>query len=143
MRRITTAFVFTLSATCSDLRGSSPAQAIKLNTCTATANLLFVDISKLSGRHAPPFCNHYSYKFDFVNYLCVLGFLPRRSTKCTKIRALFVASVLSVAKEFGGSLSPRKPASPFPDDSTRCLDRGRCPTAREVGSAFGLRRDGS
>jgi len=66
--------VFTLSATCSDLRGSSPDQAIKLNTCTATANLLFVDISKLSREHDPPFCNHYSYKFDFVNYLCVLGF---------------------------------------------------------------------
>src|SRR6185295_9799967 len=74
MRRITTGFVFTLSATCSDLRGSSPDQAIKLKTCTATANLLFVDISKLSGEHWPPFCNHYSYKFDFVNYLCVLGF---------------------------------------------------------------------
>src|SRR5215217_2393339 len=74
MRRITTGWVFTLSATCSDLRGSSPDQAIKLKTCTATANLLFVDISKLSREHEPPFCNHYSYKFDFVNYLCVLGF---------------------------------------------------------------------
>ena len=28
---------------------------------------------------APPFCNHYSYKFDFVNYLCVLGFLDFRT----------------------------------------------------------------
>src|SRR4026207_1238480 len=49
MRRITTGFVFTLSATCSDLRGSSPDQAIKLKTCTATANLLFVDISNTIG----------------------------------------------------------------------------------------------
>src|SRR6185503_2370865 len=47
IRRITTGLVFTLSATCSDLRGSSPDQAIKLKTCTATANLLFVDISNL------------------------------------------------------------------------------------------------
>src|SRR6185369_15350195 len=81
MRRMTTGFVFTLSATCSDLRGSSPDQAIKLKTCTATANLLFVDISNCPGNHEPPFCNHYSYKFDFVNYLSVLGFLPQRSTK--------------------------------------------------------------
>src|SRR5215217_7094906 len=72
IRRITTGFVFTLSATCSDLRGSSPDQAIKLKTCTATANLLFVDISIYLGNHGPPFCNHYSYKFDFVNCLCVL-----------------------------------------------------------------------
>src|ERR1041384_377837 len=49
MRRITTGLVFTLSATCSDLRGSSPDHAIKLKTCTATANLLFVDISNYLG----------------------------------------------------------------------------------------------
>src|SRR5215208_1433617 len=67
MRRITTGLVFTLSATCSDLRGSSPDQAIKLKTCTATANLLFVDISNLFGEHGPPFCNHYSYNLVFVN----------------------------------------------------------------------------
>src|SRR6185295_13084441 len=80
MRRITTGLVFTLSATCSDLRGSSPDQAIKLKTCTATANLLFVDISNCPGNHAPPFCNHYRYKLDFVNYLRELGFLPRGGT---------------------------------------------------------------
>src|SRR5215217_2121483 len=68
MRRITTGLVFTLSATCSDLRGSSPDQAIKLSTCTATANLLFVDISNLYGELGDlPFCNHYSYNFVFVN----------------------------------------------------------------------------
>src|ERR1044072_8294345 len=67
MRRITTGLVLMLSATCSDLRGSSPDQAIKLKTCTATANLLFVDISNYLGNYGPPFCNHYSYKFDFVN----------------------------------------------------------------------------
>src|SRR5215208_2184736 len=76
MRRITTGLVFTLSATCSDLRGSSPDQAIKLKTCTATANLLFVDISNLFGEHGPPFCNHYSYNLVFVNskFYSSLGF---------------------------------------------------------------------
>ena len=69
MRRMTTGLVLTLSATCSDLRGSSLDQAIKLKTCTATANLLFVDISNYLGNYGPPFCNHYSYKFDFVNCL--------------------------------------------------------------------------
>ena len=66
---MTTGLVLTLSATCSDLRGSSPDQAIKLSTCTATANLLFVDISIASGNHGPPFCNHYSYKLNFVKYI--------------------------------------------------------------------------
>src|SRR5678810_753247 len=93
MRRITTGLVFTLSATCSDLRGSSPDQAIKLKTCTATANLLLVDISNCPGNHAPPFCNHYSYKFDFVNYLCVLGFLPQRGTKGTESATRFLCSL--------------------------------------------------
>src|SRR5689334_1796974 len=73
MRRMTTGLVLTLSATCSDLRGSSPDQAIKLSTCTATANLLFVDISIASGNHGPPFCNHYSYKFNFVKYIVLRG----------------------------------------------------------------------
>src|SRR5215213_8017638 len=89
MRRITTAFVFTLSATCSDLRGSSPDQAIKLKTCTATANLLFVDISKLSGELGPPFCNHYSYRFDFVNYLYVLGFATKEHKTRRVWRSLY------------------------------------------------------
>src|SRR4029079_4984773 len=79
MRRMTTGLVLTLSATCSDLRGSSPDQAIKLSTCTATANLLFVDISN-TWDYGPPFCNHYSYKFDFVKSI-VLGELRRFSHK--------------------------------------------------------------
>src|SRR3569832_2661002 len=45
---------------------------------------------KLSGEHAPQFCNHYSYKFDFVNYLSVLGFLPQRGTKSHKERFFYV-----------------------------------------------------
>src|ERR1044072_4592671 len=74
MRRITTGLVFTLSATCSDLRGSSPDQAIKLRTCTATAKRLLVDISNHRSQLGEQFCNHYSYNFDFVNYLIGLDF---------------------------------------------------------------------
>src|SRR6185369_5340659 len=74
IRRITTGLVFTLSATCSDLRGSSPDQAIKLKTCTATAKRLLVDISKHASQLGGQFCNHYSYNFDFVNYLNKLEF---------------------------------------------------------------------
>src|SRR5690349_5121971 len=74
MRRITTGLVFTLSATCSDFRGSSPDQAIKLRTCTATAKRLLVDISKHGSQLGKQFCNHYSYNFDFVNYLSRLDF---------------------------------------------------------------------
>src|SRR5678810_520665 len=74
MRRITTGLVFTLSATCSDLRGSSPDQAIKLRTCTATANRLLVDILRHESQNGNQFCNHYSYNFDFVNYLIRLRF---------------------------------------------------------------------
>src|SRR3954454_6681627 len=94
MRRITTGLVFTLSATCSDLRGSSPDQAIKLKTCTATANLLFVDISNCSGNHEPPFCNHYSYKLKFVNYLCVLGFCHEEAQEAQTIDAPYVLFVI-------------------------------------------------
>ena len=36
---------------------------------------------KAMGKLEPQFCNHYSYKFNFVNYLSVLGFLPRRRGK--------------------------------------------------------------
>src|SRR5689334_24033021 len=80
MRRITTGLVFTLSATCSDLRGSSPDQAIKLRTCTATAKRLLVDISNHRSQLGKQFCNHYSYNFDFVNYLIGLDFFssPRQ-----------------------------------------------------------------
>src|SRR5215213_1163847 len=74
IRRITTGLVFTLSATSSDFRGSSPDQAIKLKTCTATANRLFVDISNARSQIGSQFCNHYSYNFDFVNWLMCLGF---------------------------------------------------------------------
>src|SRR4029078_5330291 len=74
MRRMTTGLVFTLSATCSDLRGSSPDQAIKLNTCTATAKRLLVNILKHGSHFGKQFCNHYSYNFDFVNYLICLDF---------------------------------------------------------------------
>src|SRR5690349_13669518 len=78
MRRITTGLVFTLSATCSDFRGSSPDQAIKLSTCTATAKRLLVGISKHGSQLGKQFCNHYSYNFDFVNYLIKLDFFGSR-----------------------------------------------------------------
>src|ERR1044072_1903546 len=84
MRRMTTGLVLTLSATCSDLRGFSPDQAIKLSTCTATANLLFVGISKLWGFPEPPFCNHYSYKFDFVNSIVLHDLPPQKAHKHKK-----------------------------------------------------------
>ncbi|MDX6306668.1 MAG: hypothetical protein QOI77_3637, partial [Blastocatellia bacterium] len=38
-------FVFTLTAICSDLSGSSSDQAIKVKACTATAKRLLVDIT--------------------------------------------------------------------------------------------------
>src|SRR5215510_4063239 len=78
IRRMTTGLVLTLSATCSDLRGSSPDQAIKLKTCTATANRLLVDILKRAPQLGDQFCNHYSYNFDFVKYLKSLAFKPAR-----------------------------------------------------------------
>ena len=34
-------------------------------------------IKAILEKHGPLFCNHYSYKFDFVNYLRVLGFTVR------------------------------------------------------------------
>ena len=74
MRRMTTGLVFTLSATWSDFKGSSPDQAIKLSTCTATAKRLLVGISKHGSQLGKQFCNHYSYNLDFVNYLIGLDF---------------------------------------------------------------------
>src|SRR5436190_2954802 len=44
IRRMTTGLVLTLSATASDLSGSSSAHAINVRTWTATANRLLVDI---------------------------------------------------------------------------------------------------
>src|SRR5690349_1160540 len=109
MRRITTALVFTLSATCSDFRGSSPDQAIRLRTCTATAKRLLVDISNKGSQLGKQFCNHYSYNFDFVNYLIGLGFLPvpggLRSWKRSKRT--------STSTGFGTSVR-------YPTESARC-----------------------
>src|SRR5712691_3571532 len=61
IRRMTTGFVFTLSATCSDLSGSSSAQAMSVRTCTATANRLLVDISESESQESLIVCNQYSY----------------------------------------------------------------------------------
>jgi hypothetical protein len=36
---------------------------------------------KLFGEPRAAFCNHYSYKLDFVNYLRELGFLPHGTGK--------------------------------------------------------------
>src|SRR6185503_14294554 len=95
IRRITTGLVFTLSATCSDFKGSSPDQAIKLSTCTATAKRLLVGISKQKSQLGKQFCNHYSYNLDFVNYLIGLDFLPegrlrswRRSNRTSRSTGL-------------------------------------------------------
>src|SRR5205085_6452308 len=74
---MTTGLVFTLSATCSDFRGSSRDQAIKLRTCTATANRLLVDISKHASQIGHRFCNHYSYSLKFVNCLKIKAWLER------------------------------------------------------------------
>src|SRR5262249_22959859 len=93
MRRMTTGLVFTLSATCSDLRGSSPDQAIKLRTCTATAKRLLGDISRHRSHFGNQFCNHYSYNFAFVNYLIGLKFFGPTGTKLAQFQVEIVDQI--------------------------------------------------
>ena len=62
---ITTGFVFTLTAICSDLSGSSSDQAIKVKACTATAKRLLVDTTaKTSG-------------LDVISFVTTLVTMPR------------------------------------------------------------------